>query len=498
MKKFLQILFVLALIIFACEPALYADDNSDKYIVLEVEGKGKDRESAIEAAWLEGIRQAVGSFIDSKTELNNDKLTERIISYSRGLVEKYEIISVDESKADRGIYALKMRLWIVQTLIRDGVQHASSNSAEIAFSPAELLRRQREELDAKAAKELEAKNAAEETAKKKSQTGAELLKAMLARYKPLDFLTCYIPGVPEPVKDKQDTFTLKVELNFNDKLYKEKFIPDLIQVLDQIAAQSKNTMLVKYKQELRDLAAKKDVASDKTSVISKVFEAEKNYTLAVYNRPERFGVRLYKFNADEAENINKALQSFSSRIRKIRGILLELIDEDKEVIETIENKLNLKLLLSNGNNTNTWVVHPTIINSANGTENTRVVVPITLEMPEEIIPFVKNLKASLIANNNNVREPGWLGLEPRRNNVSGSIYVTYNTPMNTPAIRAGIRRGDDIISLNNIPIKTVEDAEEIIGNLYVGDIVTIKVKRSGKNLTYEVELEEKPEANTSD
>ena len=222
----------------------------------------------------------------------------------------------------------------------------------------------------------------------------------------------------------------------------------------------------------------------------------------MYNRPERFGVRLYKFNADEAENINKALKSFSSKMRKIKGILLELIDEDKEVIETIENKLNLKLLLSNGNNTNTWVVHPTIINSANGTENTRVVVPITLEMPEEIIPFVKNLKASLIANAdnanaNNLTKP-WLGLELHKYNNNKNVYVSYNsTLIDTPAMRAGIQVGDDIISINDIPSKTVEDVKEIIENLYVGDIVTIEVRRNGKNLTYEVELEEKPEANTS-
>ena len=64
-------------------------------------------------------------------------------------------------------------------------------------------------------------------------------------------------------------------------------------------------------------------------------------------------------------------------------------------------------------------------------------------------------------------------------------------------MRAGIQVGDDIISINDIPSKTVEDVKEIIENLYVGDIVTIEVRRNGKNLTYEVELEEKPEANTS-
>ena len=69
---------------------------------------------------------------------------------------------------------------------------------------------------------------------------------MLDRYKPEDFLTCYIPGKPEPVKDKQVFFTLNVEISFNEKLYKEAFVPDLIQVLDQTASVKKNTLLSKY------------------------------------------------------------------------------------------------------------------------------------------------------------------------------------------------------------------------------------------------------------
>ena len=50
---------------------------ADKYIVLEnIDGEGRTRDEAIQAAWLEGIHQAVGSYIDSKTELNNDQWSE--------------------------------------------------------------------------------------------------------------------------------------------------------------------------------------------------------------------------------------------------------------------------------------------------------------------------------------------------------------------------------------------------------------------------------------
>ena len=94
MKNLSRAVLIFILIFCSCITAFSADD---KYVILDIKGEGTDRASAMDSAWLEGIRQAAGSFIDSKTELNDDKLTERIISYSRGLVEKYEIISVDDS-----------------------------------------------------------------------------------------------------------------------------------------------------------------------------------------------------------------------------------------------------------------------------------------------------------------------------------------------------------------------------------------------------------------
>ena len=98
----------------------HAADNS-RYVVLEnIEGEGRNREEAIQSAWLTGIREAVGSFIDSRTELNNDQLTERIIAYNRGLVERYEVTGVDDSKSEHGIYKLTMKLWLLRDVLRDG------------------------------------------------------------------------------------------------------------------------------------------------------------------------------------------------------------------------------------------------------------------------------------------------------------------------------------------------------------------------------------------
>ena len=442
---------------------------ADKYIVLEnIDGEGRTRDEAIQAAWLEGIRQAVGSYIDSKTELNNDQLTERIIAYNRGLVERYEITGVDDSRAGEGVYRLTMKLWILQDVLRDGAKHVTSGSAEISFSPEDVKRR-REELDAKA---LEARNAQQETSRAKSTTGAELLSAMLNRYKPEDFLTCYIPGKPEPVKDKPDTFRLNVEVNINEKLYKESFVPDFEQVMNQIAAVKKNTMLVKQKTELRNLASKKDIPNATDSVIFRTDGLGGEYTLAVYDKPERFGVRLYGFRNDDKEKIHGELSAFITRTLRVQGLVVELQDEDKETIETIEQKFSVKFLMSEASGR--FSVHPTIINTTAKTENSRLVVPVMLDLPEEVLPYVKFFRVSLLIG----EVPGWLGV----NFIYGSnrealVAFVYS---GSPAEKGGLKQGDVVAAINGEKVKTSLDAEKIISKHKAGDVISITLKDGGK------------------
>ncbi len=365
MKNLSRTVLIFILIFCSCITAFSADD---KYVILDVEGEGANRNEAIEAAWLEGIRQAAGSFIDSKTELNDDKLTERIISYSRGLVERYDVLSVDDSRADEGIYKLKLRMWIVSDILRDGTRHATANSAEISFSASDLKKTKEDEINAANANALEKRDASAETAKKRSQSAAELLEAMLDRYNPEDFLSCYIPNKPEAVKGKSDVFNLNVELNFNEKLYKEAFIPDLIQVLDQIASVKKNTLLLKNKDELRDLNNEKNALKswNNSSIVLKANELGKDYYLAVYNKPENLGCRLYNFAQTDANNIlnykNGTFAKFFERTQRVKGLLIELLDEDGETIETFEKKFDIAFLITNGNKTqNIWSIQPTIM-----------------------------------------------------------------------------------------------------------------------------------------
>ena len=491
MKNLYRTVLIFILIFCSCITAFLADD--DKYVILDVEGEGRNRSEAIEAAWVEGIRQAVGSFVDAKTELNDDQLTERIVQYSRAIVDKYEITGVDDSKADDGIYKLKMRVWIVREILRDGANHATGGEAVISLTPSDFKKKREENSH----KELENKNAAAVTQQAKAKSAAEILEAMLDRYKPEDFLTCYIPGKPEPVKDKQDFFTLNVEINFNEKLYKEAFIPDLIQVLDQIASVKKNTLLSKCKKELRDLAAKKELTMSKTesSVFFKSFSNEdisKGYILSVYNKPERFGARLYGFKDSESSEIKRALKFFISRTQRFNGIVVNFIDEDKEVMETIEKKFNLSYLITTDNIKGLYAVHPSILR-ASGTsliESTKVVIPVELEMPEEILPYVKNIKASLLLGAEPERKlGGWLGIEVEQGKDGVAINVFES---GSPATKSPLYGHDVVVTIDGREIKTVKDFNEFMNKTRPGQIISIRYLRNGTEKITSIKLGERP------
>ena len=277
---------------------------------------------------------------------------------------------------------------------------------------------------------------------------------MLNRYKPENFLTCYIPGKPEPVKDKPDMFTLKVEISFNAKLYKESFVPDLEQVLDQISAVKKNGLLIKKKNELRNIAANKPV-STRDTLILQADGLGGEYNIAVYDKPERFGFRLYGFRDEDKDKIATALSEFRKRESMVTGILIELQDENRETLETVRENFKLKYLLSGAKNS--WAIHPSIIYGGN--EVIRFSVPVSLEMPEEVLPYIKYFRASLILEESLSNK---LGIE--LGNAPGGAVVMF-VEKGSKAEKAGLKAGDVITLVNAITVRNADEAWEKINSL---------------------------------
>ena len=97
-------------------------------------------------------------------------------------------------------------------------------------------------------------------------------------------------------------------------------------------------------------------------------ELSQYYSVAIYNKPENFGCRLYAFAEADASNIlnykSGAFAKFFGRTQQVKGLVVELLDEDGETIETIEKRFDIAFLLTNNGNKipqNVWSVQPTIM-----------------------------------------------------------------------------------------------------------------------------------------
>ena len=117
---------------------------------------------------------------------------------------------------------------------------------------------------------------------------------------------------------------------------------------------------------------------------------------------------------------------------------------------------------------------------------------------DDAIPIIKEL----IENKKIVRP--YIGLSginieettAKRSNVVQGIYVAqvYN---NTPAKNAGIQKGDIIVGVDGTEITTMEELNEIKNSKKVGDTITLKINRAGKEVELKVTLASDDTENSS-
>ncbi len=108
---------------------------------------------------------------------------------------------------------------------------------------------------------------------------------------------------------------------------------------------------------------------------------------------------------------------------------------------------------------------------------------------DDALPIIKEL----IENKKIVRP--YIGLSginvdeitAKRNNIVVGIYVAqvYN---NTPAKLAGIQKGDVIVAIDGTNVNTMEELNEIKNAKKIGDTVTLKINRAGKEIEVKVTL----------
>jgi len=63
----------------------------------------------------------------------------------------------------------------------------------------------------------------------------------------------------------------------------------------------------------------------------------------------------------------------------------------------------------------------------------------------------------------------------------------------SPAEKAGLKRGDIILQINDEEVTGTNTLSKIINNLEVGDKITLKIDRDGKEITVTAVLGEMPD-----
>ena len=296
------------------QPSIHAEKDQ---IIVTVEGVGDSRSSALNQAWLEAIRLAVGMMIEAKTELDQDKVAEKIIAHSRGVVEGYEILGADQ---EGGVFHLRMQAKVRKDILRDGLQYVASKGQVIAFSLDDL--KPQEDLSLNGLEEQDAKSTTEE---KNAQDAADLFVETAKKYRPEDFLALQAVSKLKVVEGKSDMFEMDFEVSFNEEKYYKEYIPDLERVLDQIS-HNKTKKYFREQSEIDSIRAiKKDgrVLKERKSFYNGINKTGKGFLFP--EKTNTFAYYLYELPSTIGEKLK--LKPIDQPGEKDFSFLIKFYDE---------------------------------------------------------------------------------------------------------------------------------------------------------------------------
>ena len=129
MIKLLRILFVICLF----SPSLLAQNDEEMQILMTEEGEkkvicdgyGPDAEVALQNALRNAVEQAVGSYVSSETQIENDELIkDEVLSLSHGFIKEYRKLS--ESQFDEEVKvvvaAIIVEKQVIESLEASGIK----------------------------------------------------------------------------------------------------------------------------------------------------------------------------------------------------------------------------------------------------------------------------------------------------------------------------------------------------------------------------------------
>jgi serine protease Do len=108
---------------------------------------------------------------------------------------------------------------------------------------------------------------------------------------------------------------------------------------------------------------------------------------------------------------------------------------------------------------------------------------------DEIRPVIERLRKGTSAAAEEVPAgEGWLGLKVK---VDGGRVIVESVEKDGPAELAGFGKGDVILEVGNMPVKTARDLEEKLKGMEAGSVIWFKADQAGRVETFKVTLEKK-------
>ncbi len=283
------------------QPSVEAKDD---HLVVTVEGVGSSRTDALNQAWLEAIRLGVGMMIEARTEIDQNEVAEQIIAHSRGVIDKYEILMADESKADQGLYRIRMQANVQSDVLRDSLQFVASGSQVIAFSPSDLKPEA-----GLSPEQVEGADASTITAEQRIADAANLLATTIQKFRPIDFLIIKAVSSLRSAEGSDDLFEMDFEISFNERLYYEAYLPEMKKVLDQIS----DSVETKYFRDSSALTAIRNIsdqgvlrANNSSSVYIELINL-RELEIPLFDDSNRFKYRLYALDFSTASKVRTLL-----------------------------------------------------------------------------------------------------------------------------------------------------------------------------------------------
>ena len=232
-KVLLSLIIVVSLISLAFASSLETGivKASRDFVTVVARGEGTTRQEALEQAWTDAVRIAVGMVLSSKSNLDNDELSENIITHSRGVIENFDILQEDKNGSKTTIY---IQARVHREILRD----EANKYSEAQVVKADTGRAVKAQMD---------DTAKDTTQSNKTATGVALLKEVFDSYGPEDFFSATLdPKIHYDKKTKKPY--IQINEKFNQDLFWKEFLPRVRQALEGIALKKEKKF---YSKEVR-------------------------------------------------------------------------------------------------------------------------------------------------------------------------------------------------------------------------------------------------------